>query len=171
VLVLSLMGLALPSGAQAEDVMPPQVLQARYVILGFDLGERFLTEREAIPRAADLHPDERAALVVLRDQIEDGDRYVITQQRGQAELFIAIRIGRRVALGGDYRPGQLRPGPMPGGGDMGFGMSSGEDMIEVFDCRGSFPGTLLWQAREDDGLRGPSPRLFTRFHDAVEGRK
>jgi hypothetical protein len=165
---LAVLVLGVSPAFSGDDTLLAQARQARYVILGYDRGESFLTEQSAIPLAADLLPEERRALETLREQIESGDRFIIANKPEQADLFIAIRIGRRVGLSGGFRPGQSSPGSAPTGTGFGLGASSSDDMIEVFDCRGRFPGTLLWRAMDEDGLQGSSPRLFDRFQEALE---
>jgi hypothetical protein len=65
--------LAAPLGLPARAVAgpPAQLAQARYVALGYDLGDGFVSETDV---RADVLPEERAALQAIRAGIEQWDK-------------------------------------------------------------------------------------------------
>jgi hypothetical protein len=148
-----------PSPARAGAAAARLAL-ARYVALGFDTGDGFVGEVEAAPG---LLPRERRALEAIRSQLEQWGRYVITARASEAEVLLAIRVGRPLAIGARV----LGPGPRSGSG-FEAQVSSGEDMIEVYEAVGGRPGTLLWQSGKKDGLAGERPPLFEQLRNEVE---
>ena len=123
--------------APAEAGPPAQLAQARYVALGYDRGDGFVSETDV---RAEVLPEEREALQRIRAGLEQWGRYVIVLRPGDAELLIAIRKGRLASFGGGIAVGGPSAG-RAGGGPMGSGpmagaqVSSPDDMIEVFDAR------------------------------------
>jgi hypothetical protein len=154
----------------AASHVPTRLLQARYVVLGYDLGDRFLSESDAIGHTDRISPEDRRALDAVRDLVEKWDRYVITPRLASAQLVIAVRAGRRMQAG--IRMG--RPGDRPNTSGVGIELSSNEDMLSVYDgaSEAGF-GTLLWRGQRADGFRTPSPALVEQFKTDVEaaGRK
>jgi hypothetical protein len=160
-----------------ERIVPAQIAQARYVTLGYDLGDRFLSETEAIT-SPDVLPEERRALVAIADEIRKWGRYVVTVHPRDAELLIAVRIGRRGSIGGGMgvgsagEPGRGGPGAgpalLPGGSRVNAEISSNEDMLTVYDARGGGVGVQLWRVIRGGGLQGAPPRLFEEFRADVE---
>lgn len=152
-----------PSPAEAGP--PAQLARARYVALGYDLGDGFVSETDV---RADVLPEERAALQTIRAGIEQWGRYQIVVRPGQAELLIAVRKGRLATIGGGIHVG----GPSSGrvGGPVGTGprggvqVSSPDDMIEVFDASG---GSLIWRGTKPQGLCGAGPPLWDEFRAEV----
>jgi hypothetical protein len=157
--------IAAPAVLAAEPV-PALVLQARYVILGYDLGDRFLSESDAIGQPDRVTPEDRKALSEVRDLIEKWDRYVINRRpEGLAELLIAVRAGRRTSAG--VRIG--RPGDRPTESGAGFELSSGGgDMLSVYESSSGGRGVPLWRGQRQDGFSGPSPTLVEQFKTDVE---
>jgi len=157
-----LLGLLSP----AEAAPPAQLALARYVALGYDRGDRFVSETEV---GAEVFPEERAALQAIRDGIEQWGKYVVVVRPGEAELLIAVRKGRLVTFGGGIRTGGPSSGAAPGG-PVGTGTSAGvqvsspDDMIEVFDARSQ---SLIWRGMKPNGLVGAGPPLFDSFRAEV----
>lgn len=157
---LPVLVLIAPSLAAGPKRVPAQLARARYVSLGYDTGDRFVSENDVVGRGDEVLPAEYAALGTVRDLIERSDRYVITTRPEQAEILIAVRIGRRGVVA-------ARTGL--GNGDAsrsrGFGgeISSPEDMLSVYECSGGRPGTLLWQEKQAPGRPGFPQRLFEQF--------
>jgi hypothetical protein len=152
--------------APAEAGPPAQLALARYVALGYERGDRFVSETDV---RADFLPEERAALQTIRAEIEQWGRYVVVVRPGEADLLIAVRKGRLVSLGGGIRTGGPSSGVAPGGpigigGSGGVQVSSPDDMIEVFDARG---GSLIWRGMKANGLAGAGPPLFDSFRAEV----
>jgi hypothetical protein len=161
-----------------ERIVPAQIAQARYVALGYDLGDRFTSETEAIANP-DVLPEERRALVAIADEIRRWGRYVVTVHPRDAELLIAVRIGRRGSIGGGIGVGTPQGGsPVPGGpiggvGSRGGGrinaeLSSNADMLSVYDSAGGGASSPLWRVQRDGGLQGEPPRLFQEFRADVD---
>jgi hypothetical protein len=149
----------------AEAGPPAQLALARYVALGYDRGDRFVSQADV---REDVFPEERAALQTIRAQIERWERYVVVDRPAQADLLIAVRKGRLVSVGGGVRtsgPSSGGPGGLVGIGGMGGAqVSSPDDMIEVFDARG---GSLIWRGMKPNGLSGAGPPLFDSFRAEV----
>lgn len=145
--------------APAESGAPAQLALARYVALGYDLGNGFVSDTDV---RAEVQPEERAALQAIRARLEEWGKYVEVVRPGEAELLIAVRKGRLVSLGGGVRTG--RPGAGPIGPGFGGELSSPDDMIEVFDARG---GSLIWRGMKPNGLSGAGPPLFDSFRAEV----
>jgi hypothetical protein len=149
----------------AAEAGPPALLgQARYVALGYDRGDRFVSEAQM---PDDVLPEERAALQALHEGLEQWGRYVVVVRPEQAELLIAVRKGRLVSVGGGIRrggPAYGPGGPIGSGPGVGVQVSSPDDMIEVFDARG---GSLVWRSLKPNGLAGAGPPLFDAFRAEV----
>ena len=67
----------------AEAGAPAQLAQARYVALGYDRGDGFVSETDV---RAEVLPEEREALQRIRAGLEQWGRYVIVLRPGDAEL-------------------------------------------------------------------------------------
>lgn len=148
----------------AEAGPPALLAQARYVALGYDRGDGFVSETDV---RADVLPEERAALQTIRAGIEQWDKYQVVVRPGQAELLIAVRKGRLATVGGGISGG---PSSGRGGGPVGTGpmggvqVSSPDDMIEVFDAAS---GSLIWRGMRPNGLTGAGPPLWDAFRAEV----
>jgi hypothetical protein len=175
--VLLLTLVALPSAAATAP--KPRVLalleRARYVALGYDVGDGFVSADQISLVAADAVPEERDALEAIRKDIEKWGRYSVTTRPEQAEILIAVRIGRRAALEvgtGTSNPGGGRSGPAGGrvvsSRTIGGQLSSNEDRIVVYEAVGGRPGMRLWSAAEAGGLAGSPPRLYKSFREEIE---
>ncbi len=155
--------LALLSPAEAGP--PAQLALARYVALGYDRGDRFVSVTDV---RSDFLPEERAALQTIRAEIERWERYVVVDRPAQADLLIAVRKGRLVSVGGGVRtgvPGSGVLGSLSGiGSGGGVQVSSPDDMIEVFDAK---DGSLIWRVMKPNGLSGAGPPLFDSFRAEV----
>ena len=159
-----LASLAAPSPVEAG---PPALLaEARYVALGYDHGDGFVSEANV---RAEVLSEERDALQRIRSGLEQWGRYVIVLRPEQADLLIAIRKGRLVSFGGGVNVGGPSSGRAGGGGPIGTGptagaqVSSPDDMIEVFE-RG---GSLVWRGMKPKGLSGAGPPLWDSFQAEV----
>ena len=149
----------------AEAGPPAQLAQARYVALGYDRGDGFVSETDV---RAEVLPEEREALQRIRAGLEQWGRYVIVIRPGDAELLIAVRKGRLASFGGGISVGGPSSG-RGGGGPIGTGpmagaqVSSPDDMIEVFDAGRS----LVWRGMKPNGLSGAGPPLWESFQAEV----
>ena len=153
----------------AADRMPARVLQARYVALGYDLGDRFLSESEAIGDPDRVTPEDRKALQDVRDLLEKWDRYVVTRRPADAELLIAVRAGRRGMVAAGVRIGGRGTRPGPSGRSSTVELSSPGDVLSVYEGSGGGLGVPLWRGQRMDGFSGPSPTLMEQFKAEVEG--
>jgi hypothetical protein len=149
------------------DAGPPALLaEARYVALGYDLGNGFVNETDI---RAEFQPEERAALQAIRARLEEWGKYVEVVRPGEADLLIAVRKGRLVSFGGGISVGGPSSGRAGGGGPIGTGpaagaqVSSPDDMIEVFERSGS----LVWRGMKPNGLSGAGPPLWDSFQAEV----
>lgn len=159
--------------AAGKKVVPARIAQARYVALGYDLGDRFMSETAAISNP-DVLPEERRALQAIADDIRRWGKYVVTVRPEDAELLIAVRVGRRASFGAGVGTGARSPA----GGLEGVGMvsstvgraeiSSKEDMLTVYDTAGGRVGAQLWRAQRSGGLSGEPPLLYQQLRADVE---
>ena len=163
--------MTLAAGLAAAELVPARLAQAQYVVLGYDLGDRFMSASDAIGDPQIL-PEDRKALSDLSDQLEKWKRYVITRRAADAELFIAVRTGRRASS--TVRGPAAGPGRTSGTTrSVGLELSSADDMLSVYEAGGGMSGRgisarLLWRAQRPRGLSGSSPSLFEEFQSAVE---
>jgi hypothetical protein len=155
--LLVVAALAAPSHAGP----PAQLAIARYVALGYDVGDGFVSETDV---RANVDSEERAALQQIRENLERWGKYVVAVRPADADVLIAIRKGRLVSVGGGVRIARPGAGPASTGPAFGAQLSSPEDMIEVFD-RG---GSLVWRGMQSNGLSGAGPPLFDAFRKEVE---
>lgn len=158
-----------PALSAGSKPVPARLAQAQYVALGYDLGDRFLSDRDAIADP-DVTPEDRKALADLRDQIGKWNRYVITSRPADAELFIVVRRGRRAST--TLRGPTAGPGRTSGTTrSLGVALSSADDMLSVYEAGGATSGMsarLLWRGQRPGGLSSASPSLFEEFQEAVE---
>lgn len=158
------------AAAGPKRIVPAQIAQARYVCLGYETGDGFLSELQAIRSADAVFPEDRQALDAIRDELERWGKYVITQRPEDAELLIAVRFGRRmgattgIGIGG----GGGRPGFGVNGSSGGVEFSSGNDMLTIYESRGGRPGANLWRDQSRGALSGAPPRAFEQFRGDVE---
>ena len=161
--------LSLAPGAFAaeSDLVPDRLLHARYVALGIETGDDFLSETEAMTDSR-LMTEDLQALRAMRKLIERWDRYAITERPGQAELLIAIRVGQRTVVGGGVTFGPREGGRSRKSVHAGVDVSFLEDMLTVYQADEGRRGPILWRSRQADGLSKSSPRLFEELKAAVE---
>ena len=156
----------LPAAAPAARKVPAQLALARYVCLGYDTGHGFLSEQQAISAPYDIYPEDRQALDAVRGAVEQWGKYAITTTPQQAQLWIAVRIGRRGAggagIGGGSGGGR---GPLGGLGSGQVELSSTADLFSVYDAHG---GTLLWRKQGQGLFAGSPPKAFAEFQAEVE---
>ena len=165
--VVSVVAFAASSALSVPAVAgpPAQLAVARYVALGYDRGDRFVSEYEV---REEVLPEEREALQRVREGLERWGKYVIVLRPAEAELLIAVRKGRLLSIGGGIPIGG--PASGRGGGPIGIGsmagaqVSSPDDMIEVFAAGG---GSLIWRGMKPNGLSGAGPPLWESFQAEV----
>jgi len=174
-LLVAFVTFPLAAGAASKSKLPALLERARYVALGYDVGDGFVSADQIAVVAADSLPEERDALEAIRKDIEKWGRYSVTTRPEQAEILIAVRIGRRAALEvgtGTSNPGGGRSGPagsrIVSSRTIGGQLSSNEDRIVVYEAVGGRPGMRLWSAAEAGGLAGSPPRLYKSFREEIE---
>jgi hypothetical protein len=167
----------LPVAADAAQntVVPALLERARYVALGYDLGDGFLSAEQITAVAAATLPEERRALEAIRNDLEKWGHYIVTLRPEEAEILIVVRVGRRGSLnvgGGRGNPGGSRGGPGSSGvvssRTIGGELSSNEDRVSVYEARSGRPGIRLWSAAGDGGLAGSPPRLYKSLREEIE---
>ena len=175
VLLLTLVTLPSTAGAAPKTRVPSLLERARYVALGYDVGDGFVSAAQISAVAADTLTEERQALEAIRRDIEKWGRYIVTDRPEQAEILIAVRAGRRAALEVGTRTGN----PGASRGETGDSrsvsnrtirgqLSSNEDRVEVFEAVRGRPGMRLWSAATADGLAGSPPRLYKALREEIE---
>jgi len=153
----------LASTAPSEAGPPALLAEARYVALGYDLGNGFVIDSPSV----DVLPEERTALQRIRAGLDAWGKYVVVLRAGDADLLIAVRKGRLVSVGGGGSNTPTSAGA--GGRPVGVGryagaqLSSPDDMIEVFDKYGA----LVWRGMRPNGLAGAGPPLWESFRAEV----
>ena len=172
--------LTFAAGAPAAEAAPktklPALLErARYVALGYDVGDGFVSADQISTVANATLPEERRAVEAIRSDLEKWGHYIVTTRPEQAEILIAVRIGRRASLevgGRRGDPGSSRDGA---GGSrtvssrtIGVQLSSNEDRVDVYEAVGGRPGIRLWSSAGDGGLTGSPPRLYKSFREEIE---
>lgn len=162
-----------PGLSAGETRVPARLAQARYVALAYDLGDVMLSESEAVSKPGLVTPDDREALNAIRGQLEKWGRYVITVRPAQAELLVAVRTRQRASASAAVRIGGRRDTPaatgsVATGGAYGGTVSSGDDMLSVYDASGGSRNLVLWRGTRPGGLSGSSPTLFEDFKADVE---
>jgi hypothetical protein len=175
--VLLLTFVALPATAATAPKTRVLALleRARYVALGYDVGDGFVSAAQISTVAADTLTEERQAVEAIRRDLEKWGKYIVTEHPEQAEILIAVRVGRRATLEvgvGGNNPDGRRAGP---GGNrvvssrsIGGQLSSNEDRIAIYEAVNGRPGIQLWSAAETGGLAGSPPRLYKSFRDEIE---
>jgi len=153
------------AGAEELRSVPERLVHARYVALGYDMGDRILPAESLIGEAWRVTPQERDALDEIRSRLESWGQYVVVDRLAQAELLVVVRSGRHVAAGAGVTGlgGVTRSGAQPG---FGGEISSPDDMLAVYDTGGA-PSSPLWQLHAPSGLSGEIP-LFEAFREDVE---
>jgi hypothetical protein len=145
--------------ATAAD-MAPQLRNAQYVLLAYDLGDRLLSSSDAIGRAGLVTDADRAALERVWDLVEDWDRFVVVQRESEADVVFAVRAGRRGSADGGLG------GSSPGSGwQARLELGSSDDMLSVYEV--GRPGLPLWRAHAPAGLSNDVP-LLQSFREALE---
>jgi hypothetical protein len=171
--VIALALVPVAGSAGPKRIVPAQIALARYVCLGYETGNGFLSEAQAISAADAVFPEDRQVLDSIRDELERWGRYVITVRPEEAQLLIAVRVGRRfegtggvgIGIGGGS---PARPGLGLAGGSGSAQFSSGNDMLTIYESRGGRPGANLWRDQTRGALSGEPPRAFEQFRGDVE---
>jgi hypothetical protein len=139
-----------------------------------------------------LLPEDREAIGNVEDALADWKRYVVTDNRSEADLVIIVRKGRAVStrgtvtagapsqIGGSYPgrtpgdpadPGDPNRGGMVGRG-IGVGTEAGlpDDTLRVFSITpdGKLSSSPIWWREMKDGLDAPEVILFRSLRTDVE---
>jgi hypothetical protein len=177
--VLALPAAAGAAGPAATDKMPALLGRARYVALGYDLGDGFVSADRIAAVASSTLEDERRAIEAIRRDLEKWGRYVVTDRPEQADILIMVRVGRRASLevgsGGGNRGGSWGDSRGESGGSrvvsnrtIGGQLSSPDDRVDVYEAASGRPGIRLWSGAEVGGMAGSPPRLYKSFREEVE---
>jgi hypothetical protein len=159
-----------PAKTKKPYKLPAVFDQARYVYVEAVDGQDF------DPR---LNPDDRQAIADVYKAVYDWKRYVLTEQRREADLIFVVRKGRlaEARLGAQIGTGRQgttpnRPAGAPAGGNgVGIGGAVGppDDLLEIYAPNpNESRGTLLWRRTLADGLNAPDLTLFKQLKDEVE---
>jgi hypothetical protein len=137
-----------------------RLAQARFVALGYDLGDTVLLDSDSLNSDRVL-PEERAAVQSLYDALEEWGQYVVEPRGSRAELVIAVRKGRLASVqgigGGFGTPDRGRSVGARGE------LSSPYDMLTVYDG-----GTVLWRRTRPAGSPGSFTSMFADFRKDVD---
>jgi hypothetical protein len=148
---------ALSQKKKKKSDLPAAILQARYVMV---------TTYNGNDLTANVHTDDRNAMVAVEDAIREWGRYALTYQQENADLIILVRKGRLVGatVGGRTR------GTQPGSrGGIIFGTDSGhpDDTLAIYDARLGIDTSPLWRRTLKDGLSDDLP-LFQHLKQQIK---
>ena len=130
-----------------------------------------------------LLPADRHAIIDVQNALREWGRYILTPDRGDAELIFVVRTGRQAEgkIGGTVsgpnsgprgNPGQGNPGqqPNPAGTGVMFGGEVGpaDDLLKVVMANSEGRGTQVWLRSEDGGLASPDVPLLRQLKAAVD---
>jgi hypothetical protein len=178
-LLLTLLALSPAANAASKSKTPALLERARYVALGYDLGDGFVSaDRVALVSAGTIE-DERRAIEAIRRDLEKWNRFVVTDRPEQADILIMVRVGRRASLevggGAGSGPGSVGVSRGEVGGSrvvsnrtIGAQLSSNDDRVDVYEAVSGRPGIRLWSGAEVGGMAGSPPRLYKSFREEVE---
>jgi hypothetical protein len=167
------------AGPAPTDKMPALLERARYVALGYDLGDGFVSADRIALVSASTMEDERRAIEAIRRDLEKWNRYIVTERPEQADILIMVRVGRRASLevggGGGSRGSSWGDSRGENGGSrtvstrtVGAQLSSNDDRVDVYEAANGRPGVRLWSGAEVGGLAGAPPRLYKSFREEIE---
>jgi hypothetical protein len=174
-LLLSFVAVATAADAASKSKTPALLERARYVALGYDLGDGFLSADQIARVSAGTLENERRAIQAIREDLEKWGRYLVTDRPEQADILIAVRVGRRGALA--VGSGESSRGVSRGetGGSrvvsnqtIGVQISSNDDRMDVYEAVSGRPGIRLWSAAAVGGLAGSPPSLYKSFREEID---
>jgi hypothetical protein len=164
---------AAAADAGPKKIVPAQIAQARYVCLGYDLGDGFISEQDSIFAPDMVVPEDRRALEAIRDELDGWGRYVVTLRPHDAELLIAVRTARRavvssgIGVGGPGRGTGAYPGNLSGFGGSAE-ISSPHDTLTVYASNGGRVGAQLWRVQQKGALYGTPPKAWDELRADIE---
>lgn len=176
---LAILGLCLsPVVLAGRKTVSPRIAQARSVALGYDLGDRFVSDGASAAEPS-VGPAERRALQAVREEFRRWGRYTVVTRPAEADLLVAIRLGRSAGSSGGIGSGVSNGsgglgGPFDSAGGLRRGSSYNtdtatvDDMLAVYDGADGKVGKRLWRASRTDGLSGSAPALVEQFRADVE---
>jgi hypothetical protein len=146
--------------AQAKE-LPHEIVVARYVMI--------VAEGSADPLAQER--EDRRAIAAVEAAIRDWGRYALTYTPENADLIIAVRVGRLASVRVGGRVGTPGPGGTHGGTMAGAEAGMPWDTLRVFrGGRADFStAALLLSYQEKDGLQVPRLPMLQKFRRDVEG--
>ena len=173
---LLLIALAFPAAAGAADKKMPALLErARYVALGYDLGDGFVSADQIARVSGGTLTDEYRAIEAIRGDLEKWKRFIVADRPDQADILIVLRVSRRAAIDLVNRTGSQASSRGEGGSSrsvsnrtIGGEISSGGDRLDVYESVHGRPGISLWSGAESGGFAGSPPRLYKSFREEVE---
>ena len=174
-LLLTLLALSPAANAASKSKTPALLERARYVALGYDLGDGFLSADQIARVSAGTLTDERRAIEAIRTDLENWGRYSVTDRPEHADILIAVRVGRRATM--EVRSGTDDPGAISRGEGgntrsvsnrtIGAQLSSNDDRVDVYEAVNGRPGIRLWSAASVGGLAGSPPSLYKSFREEI----
>jgi len=176
-LLLTLMALSPAADAASKSKTPALLERARYVALGYDLGDGFVSAANIAAVADNTTADERRAIEDIRGDLEKWGRYVVVDHPEDAEILLVVRAGRRGRLeasgGGEQRSrvvsrGEPANGRIVSSRTVGVELSSNDDRVDVYEADHGRPGIRLWSGAQVGGMAGSPPRLYKSFREEVE---
>lgn len=161
-LFLGLLIIVLTSFAQTkQDKIPELLLNARFIFIEPASGDGDIQD-------PNVSAEDRQAIADVTNAVQKWGRFKVVMHRKDADLVMAVRIGRATSayLGG--RVGTSTGEPIGAGPIYGSEKGPKQDVLLVFGRNpdGSLGGPY-WQNSLDHGLQSPDLPLFEQFKKDV----
>jgi hypothetical protein len=163
------MGVSLSAGVGASLAETPQarLANARFVALGYELGDRVVAEND-LAGAREVSNADREALRAVREMLEKWGRLKVMLRPQDADILVTVYSGHFLAVSLEGTAGGREPRQRTRGHGIGFEFSSPEDMLSVYEVTDGLPGQLLWRAGKVRGFSDPDAALLEALRSAVE---
>lgn len=175
VLALSASCLTAQKSSKKHANVPAAFKMATYVFVQAEDGDE---------TRANLFPEDRRAILGVKDALRTWGRYQLTLRADQADLIFVVRKGRvasvQATAGASVGPnvprvsvGGREPGAAddPGGDSIGARADAGpsQDLLRVYLRKGDGKrGSQIWTGMAANGLDAPNVFLLRELRDAVE---
>ena len=178
-LLLAFLALSPAADAASTAKLPAVLERARYVALGYDLGDGFVSADRVDLVSASTIEGERRAIEAIRRDLEKWSRYIVTDRPEQADILIMVRRRPARVDGGrqrrEQRIGQFRRQPWrerrkPGRLQPDDRRAAFVERRQGRRLRGGqrTSGDPPWSGAAVGGLAGAPPRLYKSFREEVE---
>jgi hypothetical protein len=159
-----------------KKTVPERIVQARSVALGYDLGDRFVSEGASAAEPG-VGPEGRRALQAVSQEFRRWGRYAVVNRPEEADLLVGIRLRRSASASGGIGGGVSNgagglggtfDGSVRRGSSYNIDYSANDDVLSVYDGADGKVGKLLWHKSKAYGLTGDNSALVAQFRTDVE---